>query len=366
MDLRTKKLLLDLTSLPTATGCEDRVVEYVEQWVRRRKGVTLNRDEHGNVLLKPRGARSNSPVVFEAHMDHPAFVVDHVDGREVGAEFRGGVRESFFAGSRVHAHRKGRKPVVGRIIEVEKHNRPHSKLRATVRFGAAPEVEVGDPLTWALPPARSRHGRLIAPACDNLAGVAGALAAFDAVRRGNAKLPGVWVLLTRGEEVGFLGAIGACRSRTIPRRARLIVLENSRSFDDSPIGGGPIVRVGDKTSTFDPDLTYRLGRIAAQLAERDKDFRWQRKLMPGGTCEASAFGAFGFAAACLCLPLGNYHNMNERTGRIDSEMISPADFDGLVKLLIESARRLDSPDGQPPLKDRLADHFKRSRRLVLG
>ena len=113
------------------------------------------------------------------------------------------------------------------------------------------------------------------------------------------------MLLTRGEEVGFLGAIGACKAGTIPRAGRIIALENSKSFAESPIGSGPIVRVGDRTSTFDPDLTYRIGRIAADITAADSTFRWQRKLMPGGTCEASAYQAYGYTATCLCLPLGN-------------------------------------------------------------
>ena len=112
---------------------------------------------------------------------------------------------------------------------------------------------------------------------------------------------------------------------TVAHGARLIALENSKSFAESPIGGGPIVRVGDATSTFDPDLTYRCGKIAQQIAAQDPSFKYQRKLMPGGTCEASAYQTYGYTATCLCLPLGNYHNMNEAAGKIDSEFISLSD-----------------------------------------
>src|SRR5690606_19566565 len=121
-------------------------------------------------------------------------------------------------------------------------------LCAVIRFTKDPAAKKGDLVTWALPAAAIRAGRLHAPACDNLAGVAAALAAFERSLRKRGS--DVRVLLTRAEEIGFIGAMAACRSGLIPKRARLIVLENSRSFADSPIGGGPIVRVGDKTSTF--------------------------------------------------------------------------------------------------------------------
>ena len=143
----------------------------------------------------------------------------------------------------------------------------------------------------------------------------------------------------------------------------MITLENSKSFADSPVGGGPIVRVGDRTSTFEPELTYRLGRIAEELADRDGSFKWQRRLMPGGTCEASAFGAFGRTAACLCLPLANYHNMDERTGRIAAESISVADFRDLVRLLVAVGQTLDNDDAG--LKPRLEKLFE-LRKGVLG
>ena len=46
----------------------------------------------------------------------------------------------------------------------------------------------------------------------------------------------------------------------------------------------------------------------------DPTFRFQRKLMPGGACEATAFATHGFESTCLCLPLGNYHNQGFQGG----------------------------------------------------
>ena len=109
--------------------------------------------------------------------------------------------------------------------------------------------------------------------------------------------------------------IGAARAGFVPKGARLVCLENSRSFPhDSPIGAGPIVRVGDRLSVFTPELTNRIGDLAAAYAKENPAFRFQRKLMPGGACEATAFASFGIASTCVCLPLGNYHNMEDIDG----------------------------------------------------
>jgi endoglucanase len=181
----------------------------------------------------------------------------------------------------------------------------------------------------------------------------------------------VSLLFTRAEEVGFIGAIAACQARSIPARARLICLETSRSFPESPLGAGPIVRVGDRTSVFDPSLTNAISALMAEYQRSRPDFIWQRRLMPGGTCEATAFGAFGHLATCLCLPLGNYHNMMDIDGVsvgapavVGPEFISVSDFHGLVEMLIVCATRLDAQK-QPNLRTRM-EALMQSHGHVLG
>jgi endoglucanase len=233
----------------------------------------------------------------------------------------------------------------------------------TVRFAKPVTALPGDVITWDTGPARVSRGRLHALACDNLAGVAAALSAMSLLSAKRERAD-VRVLLTRAEEVGFVGAIAACLSGALPPDARVIVLENSKSFAESPIGGGPILRVGDRTSTFDPELTHRLGAAAQELAAKDAGFTWQRKLMPGGTCEATAYQALGRRAACLCLPLGCYHNMDERRQRIAPEHIALADFAGLVAWLVHAAPALARDGRGDPLADRMRS-LHASRRALL-
>lgn len=372
---------LELTSLPTAAGREHRVIRWIENWLAQRRNLALRRDRLGNMLITRKGAkRGGRPLLITAHLDHPAFVITKVrDGRHIECEFRGGVRPPYFLKSRVRACDGQDRPHRGSIVE---HGKGKLFDEVLIRLARQTDaLKAGDIVTWDLPKARVRKGRLEAPACDDLAGVAAALAAMDELRSKRG-IGDVRVLLTRAEEIGFLGAIAACRTGLIPKNAKVIALENSRSFAESPIGGGPILRVGDRISIFHHGLAFEVARIAMSMEQRRGGFKWQRKLMPGGACEATTFQAFGYEAICLCLPLGNYHNMANladviegRRGakaRIAPEFVSVADYHGLVDWLVEcggtlTARRRkgdDAADGRKAIRA-MMEKIDRTKGYVL-
>ncbi|MHC4427291.1 MAG: M20/M25/M40 family metallo-hydrolase [Planctomycetota bacterium] len=310
-----------------------------------------------------------------AHLDHPAFVVRKLlDDRTVELEFRGGVLDPYFESARIEFATGETRPPRATIAKLNARAKPFKRVVARLSR-PAPAIEPGVIARWAFRGRGGRptvhEGRLYAPACDDLAGAAAALSALDVLRR-RTSAPPVGVLLTRAEEVGFLGAIAACKLGTIPAGARLLCLENSRSFPESPIGGGPILRVGDKMSVFSTRLTNRLGLLLAEYQSRRPRFKAQRRLMPGGTCEATAFCAYGHEATCLCLPLGNYHNMvdidgvkaGRRPARVGPEYISVADYHGLVELLVHLVSAIDVgqvPDIKKGMETRL-----RNNGAVLG
>lgn len=373
-----RQWLLELTGTPSAAGREGRVVAWITRWAARRPGLRLSADRWGNLTIQRKGLRpaagSPGPLYFAAHMDHPSFVVEQVtDAQTLVAHFRGGVEERYFKGTPVLLHHADRLAQPGVVVDFLTSAKASAfaahdnRLKLRIRLKHPASAAPGDILTWDVGPARIEGDWLHTPACDDQAGVAAALSAYDLLLKNPRRMGDVRLFLTRAEEMGFLGALAACRSRSLPKNARIIALENSRSYPESPIGAGPIVRVGDRTSTFDPDLTYRCAQIAQQLSQRDKTFQYQRKLMPGGTCEASVYQCFGYVATCLCLPLGNYHNMNEQAPggpRIDAETISLRDHQGLIRLLAAIGRQLDDPQRSPSLRHRLDELFER-RKYVL-
>jgi endoglucanase len=350
-----EKWLGELTNLPTASGREDAVQGWVRSWVKRRPDLRLTEDSGGNLLVTRKGRKRRSPILAVAHMDHPAFVVTEVKGREALFEFRGGVLAPYFDRARVDfitGPARG-----GRVSEYDHSTR--TGLMST--SGAAPEV--GDIARWRFAGGKTSPGNFAAPGCDDLAGCAAALAALDRARR-LPELAHFGVLLTRAEEMGLVGAIHATTSGIIADDARLLSIETSRASGDAPLGNGPVVRVGDFSSVFDADLTNRI-----TTAVRADGLTHQRKLMAGGSCEATAFGAYGFRAAGLCLPLGNYHNMGnldlveQGSGKAIPmlEEVSLEDFHGLVDLLLIAA---EGVDGEWGLRERLDKVYADGRRLL--
>lgn len=363
--------LLELTALPTASGKEHRVIEWITRWSAQRPEIALTPDPSGNLVLSFKiAAPSTRPIFFTAHLDHPAFVVERlVAPGTIELSFRGGVMDDYFTKARIvihDAHGHSHRAVLAEKTRAEGEGKPYAFYIAELESNANHrQIAPGDIAVWDIGPAEIQDGILHTLGCDDLSAVAAALAAFDQLlQQHRASPPDVRLLFTRAEEIGFIGAIAACKHGTLPRNARVIALENSRSFPDSPIGGGPIVRVGDRVSVFSPSLTDAIAKRAEQIAGAPATptasqklaaagWKWQRKLMAGGACEASVFYASGYEATCLCLPLGNYHNMADLTNvqaglnttppTVGREFISVADFDGLVDLLI--ACGISLPDG---------------------
>ena len=336
--------------------------DYLDAWLKARsRSLVWKRDGDGNLLItrKTQGRRRGGPkqLLITAHLDHPAFVVTSIghDGRTIDAQFRGGVHDPYFENARVEFLDRNDTAVRGRIVELRPADETCPFKTVTVRLSRKhPALVVGDVGRWAFPePKITGRGAtrvLHTHACDDLAAAAAALCAFDRIRTRKG-CEHVGLLFTVAEEVGFVGAIGAATNGFVSKNARLVCLENSRSFPESPIHGGPIVRVGDRLTVFSPDLTNDISALCTAHATAHPAFTWQRKLMPGGACEATAFAAFGFASTCLCLPLGNYHNMQDidgvqagsRPAKVGREFIGLDDYHGLIELLELVAARLDDP-----------------------
>lgn len=397
---RHRAWLFELTQVPTASGHESRVVAWIERWVKERPGLELSRDPAGNLHIAMEGATGRAPVYFTAHLDHPAFVVERLIGPgTMQLSFRGGVMDDYFEEARVVVHTAvGPRPGVLKG-DVKGSPGPFKQYLweedapVPARSGAGPATPSasaeredsagpvpGDVAVWELPAAEEVDGCIYTSACDDLAAAAAALSAYDVLyqarrHRGTearGEGPDVRLLFTRAEEVGFIGAIAACRHGTMPGDARVLALENSRAFPESPVGGGPIVRVGDRLSVFSPGLTAAVAARAEEIAggpatvtasqklAQGPAWKWQRKLMAGGACEATVFCHAGYEATCLCLPLGNYHNMADLAAvqagthtarpRVGREFVSLADFDGLVDLLAACGERLAT---SPPIGERI-------------
>jgi putative aminopeptidase FrvX len=386
-----EQILLDVTAMPTAAGRESRVINWIQRWTKSRPHLHLTEDKAGNLLIANRKSRwlpkagkhaaprrakpaRAGPLLITAHLDHPAFVVRKpANGDIVSLEFRGGVHDPYFDSAQIDIFDCRDHPHRARIVSLDPSAKPFKRVEAKLQHPTTLLAQ-GDVARWAFDGFATlpcvQGGLLYAPACDDLAAVAAALSTLDAVG-GIRGCQEVGLLFTRAEEIGFIGAIAACKFKSVPTRSRLICLENSRSFPESPIGGGPIVRVGDKLSVFHPTLTNQITMLMTEYAKSHPHFKWQRKLMPGGTCEATTFSTFGYQSTCLCLALGNYHNMinidgvlnGARPAQVGPEFISIDDYHGLIEMLMVCATQLDS-SSMPSLVDRMDQLWAEHREIL--
>ncbi len=365
------RVLNELLSLPTAAFMESAVIDYVRCACGRLPGVALKTDRYGNVLAHYRRQPGNiTPVALVAHTDHPGFVsIKMVADRIVRAEFRGGVRPEYFAGSRVRFWCDGRW-VRGQVLKLTKTLPP--AVRGGPRRPQEAHIRVSRPVPpntlamWDLPEPKLARDKVTARACDDLAGVAALIELLQRLSKQRTRGE-VYCLFTRAEEVGFIGAMGAVKTRIIPKRVPVISIETSSTLPTAPVGGGPIIRVGDRVRVYTPDLIDFCVRAAQGLAQSKRKFQYQRKLMDGGMCEAVPFGLGGYAVCGICLALGNYHNMDTKRKKIASEFVSLADWHGMVDLFEALVLDSEGPSARDDsLAKRLDGLFEGSEHLLLA
>ncbi len=342
------------------------MLNYLRAFCVNRNGVTLTEDRHGNLLLHvKRGRRQTArPVCITAHVDHPGFVAKRmIDDRTLQAYWRGGVKVDYFRNQRARFYVDDA-PVAGRIKSMTTKGKGDRERADVVTFAVSKEVPAGTVGMWALPEPAVRKGRIYARACDDLAGVAACLCAIDTLSKSKQNAE-AYFLFTRAEEVGFVGAMAAIKSSTVPKKCFVVVTETSSERPHAPLGDGPILRVGDRVTSFTSAVTGFCGRVADELTKRKKRFKFQRRLMDGGMCEATAFCTLGYEATCACLSLGNYHNMNTKTGKIAPEYIDLSDFENLVDWYIALGQTpLAYKSKDEALIKRLVEIEKENRKLL--
>ena len=360
-----RRVLHDMLSIPTAPFAEHKVIEYIERFCGKRKHLKLTRDRAGNVLVRVRIGRRvvRRPVCITAHLDHPGFVADRMTGEgRLRAFWRGGVPRQYFVGAKVRFDVDG-EWVHGVIRSVTPREKRRNRVDTAV-VEVPRDVPTGAVGMWDLPDPIVRGTRIYARGCDDLAGASAMLCAIDELVR-YGKSCDAYFLFTRAEEVGFVGAIVACRLKTIPAKCFVVAMETSSERPFAKMGDGPILRVGDKVSTFTHAATAYCHRIARELARADKRFKYQRKLMDGGTCESSAYCTLGYEATGLCVALGNYHNVDAKRKKLAPEYIDLDDFDNVVKWFVELARAPRPYTGRDGVLDEQLHKLERRYRSLL-
>lgn len=354
--------LKKILSQPTAPFRETLVVKTATEFCQEQK-IPYFIDPVGNVVVgvknlaqyrKLLNQRSSEPLrIFIAHMDHPGFLgerwltpkrlqvrwyggspVKHLNGMAVWLADRDGyVGEGSFTKVKLHSSKR-------RIESAE--------IRVATMNGQRAAPELFGSFAFRRP-VWQQGSRLFTKAADDLVGVAAILETAKKFGKGRHPFVG---LLTRAEEVGFIGAIGHLSLgmlRSSKRKIVCVSLETSRQLPKAKIGAGPVVRLGDYSTVFDPGGVEILHKIArSQLPGKH-----QRAIMDGGSCEATAATVFGLPAIGISVPLGNYHNQSFEGGPEARTPLGPGpefvdlkDVQGLEKLcegLMEKSLQWERP-----------------------
>lgn len=339
--MKREKLLAGiqrLVAIETAPYSELFVRSALHKWLEEL-GLGYDVDASGNTLVRVRRGMPRRQVGFVAHLDHPAMRVDSVSGGRITCRAEGGLPTIGARNAKVVFPRTRHGRINGRIesAKVIKHDGRARLERVVIQVNAkGPKPEVDDFAVLDLPAMARKGHRLKLRVADDLAGVTAIVAALADLAKGVAPVD-AWGMFTRAEEVGFHGALALAIDGRLPRDMTIVSVECSRAIEPITIGAGPVVRLGDRGGPFDPRACALLMGSARALNEGRSKFDYQSGMMPGGTCEATAFTAFGYLAAGIALPLANYHNQGPRA--VAAEEIDVRDLEGAVTLIQTAALR---------------------------
>ncbi|MHC4137256.1 MAG: M28 family peptidase [Planctomycetota bacterium] len=340
-----RRRLKEILSCPTAPFHEEQVHRAILDAVDASGRLRARSDALGN--LEVVYGKGRPRLLFACHTDHPALEANG-DGT---ATIQGGMHAKELRGAGLRPFHGGRVATVGGAV---RNGRP-----GVVRLRGGKGLKKGTPLVLDLPAYRITDRHIRARAVDDLCAVAACLTLLD--RLGAARWRGcVGILFTRAEEVGLVGALGWAGLRRYPRTTTLINLEMSSALPHTPQGDGPILRVGDRVTTFTQGAAAELEVAARALARKDRHFRYQRALMDGGGCEATVYVFSGFRTGALCLPLQNYHNHAARGG-MGLEYVHCDDAENLVRWMVEYTRSFGRLNAGRKVERRLAALWRKHR-----
>ncbi|MBI3978119.1 MAG: M28 family peptidase [Chloroflexi bacterium] len=328
-DLRERGLsvLAALGRCPAAPLHEGAVIATLREHLARL-GLPAETDHYGNLIAHLRRGEPAQRLALVAHTDHPAFEILDVQGGRAGGVLRGGVAAEYFHQAVPVRIVTAAGPIAGRIESAAVDQATgETRLDLVTNGPAAPgDFGVFDLVDFALV-GDQIHMRAV----DDLAGCAAIVLTLAELAAGETACD-VYAVFTRAEEVGLVGATLLAQSGRLPPDTLVISLEASRALPGAEQGGGPVIRVGDARRAFDPSGEALLLAARRRLQATDPAARVQRQLLSGGTCEATAFLAYGYRATGMAFPLANYHNQGPAQ-QIAAEYIDVHDFVTGIRLL---------------------------------
>ncbi|MBI1993133.1 MAG: M20/M25/M40 family metallo-hydrolase [Deltaproteobacteria bacterium] len=325
-------LLKRLLALPTAPFHENFVRSFLCGELKKA-GIAFEIDSYGNIVAG--SGDGDDPVACVAHMDHPGFEIVEAGKERAQADWFGGVDARYFIGARVVVYNQSTGGVSGRGVVEKISKSPQGRVKK-MTLAIRGSVARGDFGSWDLVPFR-RRGKLIdTKAADDLVGCAVILTALKELKERGVR-QAVRGIFTRAEEQGFIGTLGMIRGGYLPASTKVVSIETSKALPGVLLGGGPVIRLGDRASMFHHQMVHFMDYVARETRKRDRRFSYQRRVMDGGTCEATPYQLNGHITGGIAVPLHNYHNQGK--ARIAPEGVHLKDVAGAARLLVGMVER---------------------------
>ena len=344
MNERSIEILRELDSRPSSPFFEYKVAQYIVETIKQM-GVKVECDRFGNIIAHYDNFpshRERDPIAFVAHMDHPGF--------EITESYREGFIARAMGGIPVASLKKPTPVVVftprgervaGEISPIDTMLRQEIPERMVyLKLQSEVVSTFPIPVVFDLPDFSLDGDTIRMRALDDLAGCASILVALEWLVLNEEKVD-FYAVFTRAEEVGLIGARLLAYEEILPKETIIVSVESSPVIPGISQGEGPVIRTGDASYTFDSEAEKFLSIGRLRIQEMNTAFKYQRHLMRGGTCEATAFAHFGYRVTGIAFPLGNYHNattkISDASGGVDLEYIDVSDYLGGIELIMQSA-----------------------------
>jgi putative aminopeptidase FrvX len=345
-----------------------------ESWVKkaclgfcRENRLPVCEDDVGNLWVNgsPAKAKKDTSLLFVAHLDHPGILIDRFtqsrtrNGRILaqGKWLGGGPFDIDGCDVKIFSDVNALVVLDGIILKHSNGDRGPDRVWIEIKPSILAQATCTSEGLRNLGPwgaclwyrkqnvaagikkvvGRDKRHYWLTKAADDLVGACALLTAMV-----ESRMPkNVSLLLTRAEESGFHGTLHVLQSKILnPEKTKMISVETSAELPGAEVGNGPVVRLGDRSTLFDPLFVQWIQEQATAWRASNKNFKFQRRVMDGGSCEATAFNCYGFKVAGLSTPLVNYHNISSLQGLLAGqngkplpEAVSADDVEYLKELL---------------------------------
>ena len=312
--MNTSKITSAIFSQSTAPFREGFVLSKISEILSLYK-IPYFKDSSGNIIAGAKNQKDlkSKKIGFMAHTDHPGFhITKKLNERDYQAIWYGGAPFNKIKNAklRIYDPVNPKLSYQGKVLSFPNIDYSREGLAFTLRLNKKQHLDSSYFGAFDFSGMKLKNNLIETRVADDLTGVVIILGMLIDIKTKSKQLPvGIF---TRAEEVGYVGCWALLESGILPKTLPVVSLEASRTLPLAEIGKGPVLRLGDFSTIFNSELSIELWNVAKDLAKNKKTFLFQRRLMDGGSCEATALDLFNYKTTGIAVPLGNYHNQGPR------------------------------------------------------